>query len=163
MSTLISFLANHRFLFEFRLCASSQQSTHIDLDVIIYILHVLYIYEQRKRKERIARSTRYLQACFCFRADRGHYRFDKPSFRKHVRCLDVFGTVRSARGYVEDERKRRRETEKEKRQPGVCTRIYLYTTLIQSQADEDTLYRGPWLCLSSSRSVSASSFVFSPK
>lgn len=149
-----------------RHCVHTHTHTH-ENTFTLFIYIILYIYKkyvQGKKEESIVRLSRYLQACFCFHADHRHYRFDKLSFRKHVRCLDVFGTVRSAQGYVEGERKRERERRRKRNDSRVCAREYIYIrTLIQSRAHEDTLYRGPWLCLSSSRSVSASSFVFSPK
>lgn len=91
---------------------------------------------------------------FVFAPNRRRYRFDKPSFRKRVRYPDVFGMVRSTRGHADG-----RESEIERETAG---RIYMYA-IYTSYAHEDTLYRRPWLRLSSSRSVSASSFVFSPK
>lgn len=65
---------------------------------IAHVREYLYVYMYTyggEKEGKVARSSHYLLACFCFRANHRRYRFDKASFRKHVRCSDVFGTVRS--------------------------------------------------------------------
>lgn len=84
------------------------------------------------------------------------YRFDKLSFRKCVRYSNVFGMVRSTRDMPMGKR--------EKERNGDCTYAYTCMRLIWSHAHEDTLYRRPWLRLSSSLRVAwARRHLFFPR
>lgn len=112
-------------------------------------------------KRKAAQQSHHLQACFCFRANRWCYRFDKPSFRKRVRYSPMFSVWSVVREDMPTE-EREREGKRERETNSGRTYAYTYTRLVRSHAHEDTLYRRPWLRLSL-RSVSASSFVFSPK
>lgn len=131
--------------------------------LLLHIVHtqlrtnITYKYTRGERgKSKSAWVSRYLQACFCFRTNCRHYRFDKPSsFRKRVKCPDVFGTVRSAQGYVEDEIKREKrggggvgEKERKKRRPAWSVARAYIRAPTRSHAYRDTLYRGPWLSVS---------------
>lgn len=92
--------------------------TYINVDVTY--THVIYIM-YREKEGKVARSSHYLLACFCFRANHRRYRFDKASFRKHVRCSDVFGTVRSEWGYEKEGGR-----EKERNVGYVYIHVYTY-------------------------------------
>lgn len=83
------------------------------------------------------------------------------SFRKHVRCSDVFGTVRSAQGYTEDE-KRERERENDG-ELGVRARIYTHPHDLMHTVIRYTEGLGSLSLLSSSRSVSARRHLFFPR
>lgn len=79
----------------------------------------MYVYVWVKEESYTVAS---FTSLFLFSRKLGRYRFDKPSFRKRIRCSNVFGMVR----IVVCEKTCRRKRERKRERETAAARMHIY-------------------------------------